>query len=102
MTQYVLAYYGEPQFENEAAGAIYQEKWMAWIQSLGNAPVNPAIPLKSPQVVTLDNVTDGASKDRLTGLTIVNADSIEAAVQMAKGCPHLEYGRLDVAEVMDM
>jgi hypothetical protein len=40
--------------------------------------------------------------NRLVGFSIVEADSIDAAVEMAKKCPHLAHGTIDVAEAMDM
>jgi hypothetical protein len=32
----------------------------------------------------------------------VKADSMDAALEMAKGCPHLEHGTIEVAEVKEM
>jgi len=38
----------------------------------------------------------------LTGFSVVKADGMDAALKMAKGCPHLEHGTVDVAEAMEM
>jgi len=38
----------------------------------------------------------------LTGYSIVKADNFDAALEIAKGCPFLEMGTLEVAEVMEM
>jgi hypothetical protein len=38
----------------------------------------------------------------LTGFSAVKTDSIDAAVAMVRGCPHLEHGTVDVAEAMEM
>jgi hypothetical protein len=38
----------------------------------------------------------------LSGFSIVKADSMEAVLKMVKGCPHLDHGTIEVAEVMDM
>ena len=38
----------------------------------------------------------------MTGISIVKADSMDAAIEMVKGCPHLEHGTVDVAEAMEM
>jgi len=39
----------------------------------------------------------------MSGYTIVEADSIEAALEMAKACPFLEIGgSLEVSELMQM
>ena len=50
----------------------------------------------------LQRVKDGGGSNRLTGYSVVEADSIEDAIEMAKTCPHLNYGTIDVGEVMEM
>lgn len=102
MPNYVLAYYGAPNFETPEAGQAHQVKWTAWIEGLGDAVVEPAIPLEAAQTVSTTAVTASGRADRLTGFTIVRADDMEAAVAMAQGCPHLEHGTLDVAKVFEM
>ena len=43
--------------------------------------------------------SSGVSDDGgLLGFSIVKADSMEAALEMAKGSPHLEIGTVEVAE----
>lgn len=102
MSNYVLIYYGEPKFGSPEEGAKYMAKWRAWVGGLGDAMVNPAIPLKKSKTVSSGGVSDGAVVKRLTGFSIVKADSMDAALDMAKKCPHLEHGTVDVSEVMDM
>ncbi len=102
MGNYAFAYYGEPKFRSPEEGAKYKEKWMAWAGGLGDALVNPVTPLGKPKTVSPSGVSDGGGSNRLTGFSLVKADSLDAAVEMAKGCPHLEHGTVDVAEVMEM
>lgn len=102
MPAYVLAYYGEPRFEGVDTCARHMAKWGAWISGLGDALVNPGTPLGEPETVGRDGVSDGGRSNRLTGFSLVRADSMDAALEMAKGCPHLEHGTVDVAEVMEM
>ena len=49
------------------------------------------------KIVTRSNVvTDGPfaeSKEAIAGFFIIRADSLEQAVEVAKGCPGLEYGQ---------
>jgi hypothetical protein len=102
VSSYAIAYYGEPEFKSPEDGAKYQAKWRAWAGGLGDALVNPAIPLGMPKTVSSAGVSDYSGSNRLAGFSIVKADSMDAAVEMARGCPHLEHGTLDVAEVMEM
>lgn len=101
MPNYVIAYHGGKKFESREEGAAYQAKWKAWIGGLGAAVVNPAMPLGKSKIVSAGGVSHGRP-DPLTGFSIVKADSIDAAVEMAEGCPHLAHGTLEVAEVMEM
>ncbi len=38
----------------------------------------------------------------MMGFSVVKADSMDAALEMAKGCPFLEMGTVEVAEMMEM
>ena len=104
MNNYVFTYYGEPKFGSPEEGAKYMSKWKSWVGGLGKALVNPGVPLKRAKSVSSNGVSDNNSSNRLrlTGYSIVQADSIEAAIEMAKGCPHLEHGTVEVAEAMEM
>lgn len=99
---YALFYYGEPKFESPEEGAKGRQKFMAWVGGLGDAMVNPGTPLGMSQTVSSGGVSNGGGSRRLTGFSIVKAASMDAAVEMAKGCPFLEHGTVDVAEVMEM
>ncbi len=102
MSNYVFAYYGEPKFESPEEGASYEAKWRAWFGSIGEAWVNPGNPMGMTKKVSSRGVSDVNGSTRLTGFSVVKADSMEAALDMAKRCPHLEHGSVDVAEAMDM
>ncbi len=78
-------------------------KWKAWVGGLGDAVVNPGTPLGKPKIVSSSGVSDDGGSNPLTGFSIVKADSMDAALEMAKECPFLEVGgTIEVAEVMEM
>ncbi len=101
MSNYIFAYHGGKRPETPEAGAELMARWKAWMGSLGDALGN-LTPLGMPKTVSSDGVSDDVGSNRLTGFSIVKADSIDAALEMAKGCPHLEIGTIEVAEVMEM
>jgi hypothetical protein len=50
-------------------------------------------------------VTDGphsASKEVIGGFWILQADSYEQAIELAKDSPHLEYGSLELREIEEL
>ncbi len=102
MTNYVLTYYGEPKFKSPEEGGNYMAKWLAWTDGLGDALLNPSVPMGKSKTVSANSVSDDGRSIRLTGFSIVKADSMDAAIQVAKRCPHLEHGTIDVAEAMEM
>jgi hypothetical protein len=56
------------------------------------------------KTVSSGGVSDDGGSNPLLGFTIVKADSMDAALEMAKACPHLDMdtGTIEVAEVMEM
>ena len=102
MNKYVFAYYGEPQFKNPKEGKKHMAEWGAWMQILGKSMTDPGVPLKATKTVSSKGVKDGGGSNRLTGYSVVQAASIEDAIEMAKTCPHLNYGTIDVGEVIEM
>ncbi len=103
MTNYVFAYHGGNKPESPEAGAKHMEKWGAWVSSLGDASVDPGNPLGMSKTVSADGVTDGGGANPMSGFSVVKADSMDAALEMAKECPFLEIGgTIVVAEMIKM
>ena len=102
MPNYIFAYYGEPKFKSQEEGARHMAKWKTWMGGLGSAIVNPGHPMGKPKKVSASGVSDSTVANRLTGFSIVKADSMNSALAMVNGCPHLEHGTVDVAEAMEM
>jgi hypothetical protein len=85
-------------------------KWMAWIEKLNQqgryVSGEPLVP--GGKLVTGKNktVTDGPyteGKEVVGGFFLINANSLEEAVEIAKDCPDYEYnGSVQVRQVMKM
>ena len=102
MAQFGLLYVGEPQFDDPNEAQAHQKQWFDWIGSLGDAVVNPGMPMGPPTRVTADGVAPGPTEDRLTGITIVEAEDMDAAVEMAKSSPYVEVAAVDVVQIFQM
>ena len=103
MSNYVFAYHGGKRPESPEEGAKHMAKWKAWVGGLGDAVVNPGTPLGKSKTVSSAGVSDDGGSNPMSGFSIVIADSMDAALEMAKECPLLEIGgTLEVAEVMEM
>lgn len=102
MPNYIFAYYGHKRPASPEEGARHMAKWKAWMDGLGEAVVNPGTPFGKSTIVSASGVSNGGGPNRLAGYSIVQADSLDAAVEMAKRCPHLDLGAIEVAEEMQM
>jgi hypothetical protein len=104
MANYMFAYSGGNSLAaDEAARDAQMAKWGQWFEQLGSAIVDGGAPTGTAKTVgTGGSVSDGGSRG-LTGYSIVRADSLDAAVELAKGCPVLETGgAVDVYEAIAM
>ena len=76
----------------------HNQKWFTWIQEgmQKGWMINPGDALTQEGcVVTAKVITDGPfveAKEIVGGFSIVQADNIDAAAQLAKGCPGLLVG----------
>jgi len=102
MTSFVFAYSGgngmsaDPAEREQAMAA-----WGQWFGELGAAVVDGGAPTGASKTVGKGgSVSDGGSRG-LTGYSIVAADSLDGAVELAKGCPVLSSGgSVDVDEAL--
>jgi hypothetical protein len=101
MPNYIIAYHGGRKPESPEEGARHMAKWKAWVGGLGDAAVNPGTPLGKSRIVSSDGVSDDGGANPMSGFSVVNADSMEAAIWIAEACPFLDTGgTLEVAEMM--
>lgn len=103
MTQYIITYLGGNQPSSPEEGKQHFAKYKEWLSSLGDSVVSPANPLKNTNTVNPDGTVTAASTTSMSGYTIIESDSIEAALEIAKACPFLDIGgSLEVSELMQM
>ncbi len=103
MKRFMMTYLGGNQPSNPEEGKAHFAKYREWLTSLGDAVLVPAAPLKDPTTINPDGTITQGSTTAMSGYTIVEADSMEAALEMGKVCPFLEIGgSLEVSELMEM
>jgi hypothetical protein len=104
MANYVFAYSGgKGVAADEAERDAQMAKWGEWFGELGAAVVDGGAASGSAKTVGPGgSVSDGGSRG-MTGYSIVSAESLDSAVELAKGCPVLEIGgAVDVYEAITM
>ena len=113
MNRYVFVFRGGAVVHKELAPAelgAHLQKWMAWVGELGKKgqaePGGARLQLSGKTVRgTSKAVTDGPfaeAKDLVTGTLAINAPTLEAATEIAKGCPIYEYdGSVEVRPIFE-
>ena len=103
MAQYIITYLGGDQPSSPEEGKQHFAKYKEWLSSLGDSVVSPANPFKDTTTVNSDGTVTPGGTTSMSGYTIVDADSLEAALGMAKTCPFLDIGgSLEVSELVQM
>jgi hypothetical protein len=103
MTKFIITYLGGDQPSSPEEGKQHFAKYKEWLSSLGDSAVSPANPFKDTNTVNSDGTVTTGSATSMSGYTIIEADSMEKALEIAKACPFLEIGgSLEVSELMQM
>lgn len=116
MPRYLLALYEEPaNFQDfspqELQGIV--DRYSAWgreLEARGHLVASDKLQDGTGRVLRRDGgevrVVDGPyseTKEILGGFFVLRAESYEQAVELARGCPHLEYsGTVEIREIDDL
>jgi len=110
MNEYVFLYRGGDRPTSPEQGQQWLQQWTAWFKSMAEKGriVDRGQPLeRSGKTVGSDKmVTDGPfaeAKDIIGGYTLIKANDLAEAAELAKGCPILQRaGKVEVRPVMKM
>jgi hypothetical protein len=104
MAKYVLVYHGGGVPETEEEGAAVMAAWGAWMEGLGGSLSDGGNAFGNSATVQSDgSTTPGGGANPAKGYSVLEADSLDAAVALAGGCPILSAGgSVEVAETIDM
>ena len=104
MAKYALIYHGGGTPETEDEQAAVMAAWGAWMEGLGSALKDPGNAFGNSSTINSDgSVTAGGGANPASGYTLLEADSLDAALALAKGNPILQAGgSIEVAETIDM
>ena len=103
MPQYIFVYLGGEYPTSPEEGQKHFQKYQQWLHSLGDAVLSPAIPFKDTHTVQPDGATSPGSMSAMSGMSIIQMNSMEEALAAAQACPFLEIkGALEVSEMIEM
>lgn len=90
MANYVLAYKGGSMAATETEREAAMAAWGSWFGTLGQAVVDAGNPFGASTSVSANGSSGGQGS--LTGYSVLAADDLAAATELAKGCPILANG----------
>lgn len=101
MGSYLFAYRGGSMAETEEERQAVMAAWGAWFGQLGDAIVDPGNPF-GPST-SIGAAGNGSAGSALTGYSVIKSDSLDAAAELAKGCPVIgNGGSVDVYETIEV
>lgn len=95
MTKFVLTYHGgaHEMPTSDVEKDQMMEAWGAWFAELGDHLVDGGSPFGPRVALAADgSVTDGGIVQDLNGFGVIEAESMDAAIALSKGCPVLAGG----------
>jgi hypothetical protein len=90
MANYLLTYYGGGMPSPEENAQVMQA-WTAWFGQLGDKLVDGGNPTSQSRAISPDGSVMDATMAP-SGYSVIKADSLDAAVKAAAGCPVLVGG----------
>ena len=81
MAQFLITYLGGDPPASPEEGRRNFEKYKEWLSSLGESAVSPANLLKDTNIVNPDGTVTAGSKTTMSGYTIIEVDSMAAALE---------------------
>ena len=104
MANYLLVYHGGSMPESPEEGEKVMQAWTDWFERLGDALVDGGNPVSEVRTIANNGTVSGGGINPASGYSVIKADSLDAAVALAKGCPLLNGGggSVEVAETVAM
>jgi len=91
MANFLLTYYGGGMPETKEEQDRVMAAWTDWFGKIGGALVDGGNPVAQSKAISPDGTVMEPTQAP-TGYSIIKADSLDAAVELAKGCPVLGGG----------
>ena len=104
MARFMFAYHGGGRPETPEEGEKMMAAWHKWIEDLGPTMVEPGNPVGQSYTVSAGETVDNGGANPIMGYSVVETDSIESALDIAKGSPHLMMNgaTIEVAQLFEM
>jgi hypothetical protein len=100
MQKFILHYYMTTPPAYQAEGAALQQKWQEWMHTHATNLIEPQNPFSNKKRVSKSGTSDADGAPM--GYSILQAETLEAAINIVQSCPFMDMGHMDVCQIMDM
>jgi len=100
--KYIFLYHGGKMPDTPEDGKKMMADWRTWMDSAGDSLADAGNPVGPSKTVSSTEVKNDGGANPMSGYSLVDVDDMEAAIALAKSCPHTSHGTIEVAELMDM
>lgn len=104
MPKFIFAYHGGKRPESESEIQKTYADWGVFYDKMGAAVTDGGGPAGQSKTVSKDSVAGDGGANPLSGYTVVEAPSLDKAVELAKDCPMVKdgSGSVEVCEIIQM
>ena len=102
MPHLMFAYYGGRQPDPPEETEVEIERWRGWFDWIVPVIVDPGNTVGAASTVSAKGVRDTGGNNPLSGYTIISAERIDQAIELAKACPIISDGSIEVAEIHEV
>jgi hypothetical protein len=93
MPKYLITYHGgEGMPDSEEGRQEAMGAFMAWVQSTGDAMVDPGAPLGRSRTVSSNGAHSMPAPEPVAGYTVIQADDLDTAVGLVRSHPFVSRG----------
>lgn len=101
--KYLLVYHGGSTPSTPEEGKQVRDTWMAWFGQLGTALIDGGSPTSRGWTVSKDGTEENQGSNPVSGYSVLWADSMQAALDLAVGCPQIAAGgTIELCELIDL
>lgn len=92
MARFLVTYHGGGMPEGDAERQQAMAAFGEWVSRTGAALVDPGAPLGPSKTVSQKSVSDGPASGPSGGYSVIEADDIDAAVELVRTHPFIARG----------
>lgn len=102
MPHFIFAYHGGKRPEGDAEIAAEIARWEGWFDSIGGSIVDPGNPVGPSKLVSANGIVDHGGANPISGYTIIQTTGMDSAIEIARACPIMGSGSIEVAEIHEV